>query len=470
MYNLTNGQNLKHRGLVVPSTLLLLWAIPLILFPFLFRRADFGILAFCFFASLSSYFLFLKTQNSDSEFRFGLGAGILVRVLLLFSPVFLSEDVYRFLWDGSMVLRGSSPYSVLPGEIAFESQDPWREELLEKMNSGAYYSVYPPMLQILFLIPSALMELFSSVKIGIGFWKLTVFLFELGFAYLSLRKKNKNYSFLKYWLHPLVLWEGTGNGHPEPILVFFLFYSALLWQKGRILTAWISFLSAIFLKLVPLLLLPYLFFRWIGKRSIRTRILIILSGTVIFISSSVWILSLYPDTEILQKQWKEGLGVYFHLFEYHGGIYYLTKIPMKYTWYPYSAALLLSFLASVFIVFYSYLKSIRKESNDLISLAGLWVGVSGIYYALSSTVHPWYFLPILAASVYSKHIWPLAASSVWILSYSTYLELPYSDKNWALWTEHLIVLVIFLYETFAKKSGNSRIKKEDIANSVIEPS
>lgn len=447
MYNLTNEQNIKGNQGTLPYLSPLLWALPLLLFPYFYKREDFPVLIGFFCLSGLGMFLFLKGKNSESKFRIGIVAGILVRVLLLFSPVFLSEDLFRFLWDGAVSLEGLSPFSTLPGEIVFSGAPPWSKELLGKMNSPGYYSVYPLVLQILFLVPTLGMKAFASVPFGIFLWKVIVFVFELFFLLLSNHYKKENFHFLKYWLHPLVLWEGVGNGHPEPILVFFVFASVYLWEKKRPILSLLAYLSGILVKLVPILLLPYLFFLWIRKQKLRFVVLGFLLGFLVFLSGIFYLWKFYPETSLLQKQWKEGIGVYFHLFEYHGGIYYLTKIPMKYTWYPYSAALLLSFFAILGILIFSFVRSGKRKYPDPISeFSAVWIGIFGIYYALSSTIHPWYFLPLVAFSVFSGHIWPLVASFVWILSYSTYEALPYTDKAWVLWVEFVSVFAAYFWE------------------------
>ncbi len=460
MYSLTNAQYLKHRGFVVTSTILSLWALPLVIFPFFFQRSEFWTLSLCFFASLAGYFLYLRLAENKHFFSLGIFAGISIRFVLLFSPIFLSEDVFRFLWDGLILQEGISPYSILPKEIHFVSNEPWREELLVRMNSPSYYSVYPPILQILFLIPAWFMKSFQSVYIGTIFWKGIVFLFELGFLFLarSVNSKKENLSFLIYWLHPLVLWEGVGNGHPEPILIFFLFGAAYQWQKKKFFLSGVSYITAILTKLIPLLLLPYLFFLWVRKLSFRKVLFLGLAG-LLLILAFFYVSGIDLDLHFLRNQWEDGIGVYFNLFEYHGGIYYITKILLKHSWYPYSSGLLLAFISLASIFIYSFLKHREEEADSFVRFCGIWVALSGIYYTFSSTIHPWYILPIFAASIFSKNVWPIAASAIWIVSYSTYQKIPYLDQNWALLLEYSFVLGAFLYEIVRTRRKKTWITK-----------
>ncbi|WP_246050765.1 hypothetical protein [Leptospira langatensis] len=413
-----------------------------------------------FFLSLIGYFLLVRRSSYQGlSYSTGIRAGILLRICLLFTPVFLSEDVFRFLWDGLLVQEGVSPYSILPKDVLLFSNESWKEELLRKMNSPGYYSVYPPLLQALFLFPSFILKESGSVFFGVFSWKILVFLAELGIYYIirSRNKEEEKTAFLKYWLHPLVLWEGVANGHSEPILFLLLLLSLVFWQKGRSVLAFLFYIGSILTKILPLVLAPYLFFSWIRKRS-RKEILFILGiGSILFFGFSYWFFTPFLENELLRKQWTKGLGVYFNLFEFHGAIYYLVKIPMKYTWYPYSAAPALGFISFLWICIYSFLVS-RKEGQDKFEiLPKIWVSICGIYYILSSTLHPWYVLPILGAATFSGNLWPFAVGAVWILSYSTYSTAQFGDQTWVMILEHSIVYITFAYEFFRSKAPKSSL-------------
>ena len=97
---------------------------------------------------------FSKTWKSD------LLTGIILRVLLLFSWPNLSQDVYRFLWDGALFAQGVSPYLFTP-EALVGVQDvlnitlPGRDQMLRLMGSlsASNFSNYPPIKQLIFALP-----------------------------------------------------------------------------------------------------------------------------------------------------------------------------------------------------------------------------------------------------------------------------------------------------------------------------
>ena len=67
---------------------------------------------------------------------------------LLHLPPSLSDDAYRYVWDGQVQAHGINPYQYVPQDPALEFlQD---GALYDHLNSPAFYSVYPPVSQLIF--------------------------------------------------------------------------------------------------------------------------------------------------------------------------------------------------------------------------------------------------------------------------------------------------------------------------------
>jgi hypothetical protein len=59
------------------------------------------------------------------------GIAILLRVALLFTPVSLSEDVYRYVWDGHLLGQGVNPYAQPADSPLLDAYDtPLRERVI----------------------------------------------------------------------------------------------------------------------------------------------------------------------------------------------------------------------------------------------------------------------------------------------------------------------------------------------------
>ena len=63
------------------------------------------------------FFLCYKLiQFEKWNFRFLVAAGVLFRLVFLLAIPNLSQDFYRFLWDGSLMAEGFNPYLLTPDQ------------------------------------------------------------------------------------------------------------------------------------------------------------------------------------------------------------------------------------------------------------------------------------------------------------------------------------------------------------------
>ncbi len=238
--------------------LLLLCGVGYYILAYQTSREYFVQLLLLFIFLFAAYFVSYK-KFSKTHFNYLLIAGIVFRILLLFSIPNLSDDVYRFIWDGGLAANGINPFSHLPIEIMqMPPVTGITKELFVQLNSPHYYTVYPPVLQSVFWLAAKLFPI--NVFATIVFLKCLIFLVELitFFLILQLLKKLSlpRHLSLLYILNPLVITELTGNVHFEGVMIFFVLLSFLLLLKSN----WQG--SAIFLglgvatKLIPLLFLP----------------------------------------------------------------------------------------------------------------------------------------------------------------------------------------------------------------------
>ncbi|MEP2278980.1 MAG: mannosyltransferase, partial [Maribacter sp.] len=95
------------------------------------------------------FFCFKLIQFEKLNFRFLLGVGIIFRLIFLFTEPNLSQDFYRFIWDGHLVSSGVNPYLHTPDELMqnMVSIIPNASELYQGMGnlSARHYSNYPPL-------------------------------------------------------------------------------------------------------------------------------------------------------------------------------------------------------------------------------------------------------------------------------------------------------------------------------------
>ena len=136
----------KYNYIILTGFALILY----FLFAYLLERTSFYKLLFLWISLFScSYYLY---RSRITDFSFLVYISILFRFIFLFSDPNLSQDFYRFIWDGNIQLLGINPYRYTPDEIINLIDFPSSGILYEKMGnlSNNHYSNYPPISQYLF--------------------------------------------------------------------------------------------------------------------------------------------------------------------------------------------------------------------------------------------------------------------------------------------------------------------------------
>lgn len=418
-------------------------------------RTDFIKLISLFFAL---FFLCYKLiQFEKWNFNFLLISGILFRLIFLLVEPNLSQDFYRFIWDGELVLSGINPYLQSPDSI-MENGGILLANAQELHNgmgslSARHFSNYPPLNQLLFAISAFLGG--KSIMGSLIAMRSIIILADIGIYYFGkklLRYLNRSpYLIFWYFLNPLVIIELTGNLHFEGVMLFFFIWGLCLITLNKWLFAAIAFACSISVKLVPLMFLPLLISYFGFRKSMKFYIVLglaILMGVLPFYSSEF--LNNYTNT----------VGLWFSNFEFNAGIYNLIKqIAIKFDVKPWELikiyGKLVPYIMIGFVLLLTFLRDNKKMPILISSM--LWVLV--LYYFLSSTVHPWYIIFLVGLSVFTDYRFPLAWSVVIILSYSAYENPEFKENLGFLFIEYFVVFGFMIYEIFKLKGLKLLIRK-----------
>jgi len=420
---------------------LLLFLIALICYSLIsFTERDSFIVLFslvCF-----AYILYLFLVRKSLNFKSILISGLLFRLCFFFTEPQLSDDIYRFVWDGEIISNGLSPYEELPSDLGVIINE--NKDVYELMNSKNYYSVYPPVMQSVFYISSFFP---GNLFIKITFFRLVLLLAEIAIMVLLARilsalKLNEN-GLIIYALNPLVIIETIGNLHFESMMIcFFLFGFYILIRNAKItlvslFLASIFFAFGIMTKLTLALILPVLLFFIPFRKLAGLGLLTVFFCIVLFLPFL---------SEVLVQNFSQSLDLYFRSFEFNASIFYLinsigTKIKGWDT-VQYIGPVL-SLLSLILIAAFCIL---RKKQNWLsyFNLAQL---AFFIYLLFSTTVHPWYIMNLIFLSVFTRKIYPLLWSLSVYLSYYMYSHELYEPPI-LLTVEYLLVGFVFFMETF----------------------
>ncbi len=396
--------------------------------------------------ALALFFLFFKLMQFEKwNFNFLLVTGIVFRLVFLVALPNLSQDFYRFIWDGELINQGINPYLYTPNELVENSkfQIPNSGILHEGMGSlsARNFSNYPPVNQFIFAISTFLG--FGSVLGSVISMRLLIIAADIGIVYFGrklLQNLNQS-SHLIFWyfLNPLVIIELTGNLHFEGVMLFFFVWATYLISSGNYKKAAPIYAASIMVKLVPALFLP-LFLRYLGlKKSIFFYALVGLSGFL-------FLLPFYNAQFI--GNYSQTIGLWFSNFEFNAGIYNLIKqVAVHYfevkPWilikeYGTLVKIMAIALILVLALFRKHEKPAQLMSSMLIVLTA--------YYFLSSTIHPWYLTFLLGLSLFTNYRFTILWTASIILSYYAYSQPDFKENLWLLFVEYLLVFGYLGYE------------------------
>ncbi len=401
------------------------------------------------FAAL--FFLHYKLiQLEKWNFKFLLVSGILFRLVFLWAEPNLSQDFYRFIWDGELIKNGINPYLHLPKQLIEQQGLPIAnaQELFQGMGdlSAKHYSNYPPINQIIFALATFLGG--GSILGSIITMRLVIILADIGILYFGrklLQNLNlSNHKAFWYFLNPLVIIELTGNLHFEGVMLFFFVWALYLSTTKKWLWAAPIYAASILVKLVPILFLP-LFLKYFGfKKSISFYLLI--GGSCVLL-----LLPFYSSSFI--GNYSETVGLWFSNFEFNAGIYNLTKqIGVSYfDAKPWELVKVYGKWVAISVIIGTFLIAVlRKNQNINTLLVSMLLVLTG-YYFLSSTVHPWYIVSLIVLSMFTKYRFALVWSLMAMLSYFAYSNPEFEESLWLLAVEYIVVFTYLIYEIMGRK-------------------
>jgi alpha-1,6-mannosyltransferase len=382
----------------------------------------------------------------ERRLTFWVAASVIFRALLLFAVPALSDDFYRFIWDGRLLAGGYHPFSEVPTyymehRVNIPGID---EELFDHLNAKATFTSYPSVAQLIFWVSVKLSP--DSVYGSVLVMKFTLFFFELGTLQL-LRCLLQTFNIhraniLLYSLNPLVILEITGNLHFEGVMIFFLLLAIHLLMKQRFLASSFAYALSICAKLIPIIFLPLLvrYFGW--KKAIIYALL----------TAALVVLLFLPllDMDII-KGFSTSLGYYFLRFEFNASVYYLIRA-IGYLIFGFNiiqfAGPVLALAATV-IIFRIALRRLPAEFPRKIDKsffqAMLWCLF--VYFLSTSILHPWYIITLLTVSLFTTYRFPLVWTGVIFLTYAGYTENGFNENLLLTALEYLVVIGYLVYET-----------------------
>ena len=460
----------------------MLMAISCVLFYFSFaynlERTDFVKLLMLYSALFVLFYKLVQLLKNNIELLTWLA--FIFRAVFILAIPNLSQDFYRFIWDGRMILEGLNPYLYTVESFIKNDQFPvaQAQELYHGMGSlnASHFTNYPPINQLCFVIAG----LFAGKSIlgSVVVMRLLIIAADFGTLYFGKKLLTKlnlpAYNIFWYLLNPFIIIELTGNLHFEGVMIFFLVWSLYLLHIGKWQLAAIVFALSISVKLMPLLFLP-LFYQWFMKQKIivseaeqslsiskiassfpprndgfKSIKKLIIFYLIIGLTTLLLFASFYSETFI--NNYSKTVALWFQDFEFNASLYYIAR-GIGYLFRGYNEIGIIGKFIPLLVILFVLVITFFRKNDTTLKLISSMLFVLTFYYFTATTVHPWYVATLLILSVFTNYKFPLVWSFAIILSYLAYLNTNNTENLWIIGLEYAIVYSVFIWEVFINKKA-----------------
>ncbi len=288
---------------------------------------------------------------------------LIVSIIFLFMSTTWSTDIYRYIWDGGLLVHQINPYTITPEKAypAIFNQ----EYLFSHMSWKNQYTVYPPVAQIIFAVAYLLYTYFgiigAKILLGLPVVLLAIFFYE---------KIEKKY-FMFLLLNPFILFEAFNGGHIDFWMILFLVLSIYFYKKENLKTSAVFLGLAVLTKLYPLIFLPYFVFD-LYKKSLNKSLTFI---SITIFSIFLFYIPIFGDISFLINRYVS----WVKMMEFNSSIFTFTSYSL--------------FISVIFLTINLFINKFSIKTLILATIA---------FFAFSSVVYPWYISTIFYLVIYSK--------------------------------------------------------------------
>lgn len=347
-------------------------------------------------ASLAIFFTGKSIQGERlAPFLVGaaVAVALAVRLMLLIGPgesYPLSSDVFRYVWDGKMLVNGVNPFLFAPS--APELQHFREYPLSLNINHPNLPTIYPPVAQYIFglsyLIGGGTVWGFRIVSVAVEL--LSILLLD---RWLS--ESGAPRSHLLLWLFsPLILIEFIFSSHVDLLAIPFLLAMLLLLGRKHVVAAAAMFTAAVLVKFLCLLFLPFVLQSIGGSGRWRFLGMCAATGVLLYLPF------------VGDAGWHAfgSLPTYLAEWEYNGSVYLLMKNLFDSTTSRLICAVLLLGVGLLILL--------RRSELEKKLMA-----IYTAFAVLTTTLFPWYLAPVMPFAVRFGWLPMLVFSGMVLLSY-----------------------------------------------------
>ena len=440
----------------LPILLTIISAVLYFTFAYNLERTAYFKLVSIYVLLFTSFYFLIKNNKENTNFLTAIA--FLFRAIFILSIPNLSQDFYRFIWDGRLILQGINPYLYTPESYISQAQYPvaQAQELYNGMRqlNASHFTNYPPINQLCFIIAGVFAG--KSIVGSAMVLRLLIIAADFGILYygkkLLKQLKLPTHNIFWYILNPFIIIELTGNLHFEGVMIFFLIWSLYLLHVGKWKWAAVVFALSIATKLVPLMFLPLFFWWFLKEQTTKNFIKLITFYTIVLVTILLLFAPFFSSQFI--DNYAKTVGLWFSNFEFNASIYYIARA-IGYWFRGYNEIAVIGKILPVITILFILYLSFLKKNTSLQKLITAMLFSFTIYLFLSTTVHPWYIATILMLSIFTNYKFPLVWSFIIIISYLAYANADNTENLWVIALEYLVVFGVFIWETILQKTKKS---------------
>ncbi len=227
----------------------------------------YGWFGLAFLAYLAALWLVQRAEQDGSAPRLRwvllgwiLAVAVICRGFLLGTVPTLSDDIYRYRWDGWVQRAGLDPYAYPPAHprLAF-----LRDPEFHRVNFPELRTVYPPVTELAFRLGVALGETLTAQKLVFVSAEAVLALSLWG---LLLQRGRSPLWLVAYLWHPLPMLEVAGSGHNDALGIACLWLGLWAWGAGWRMGSALAWAGAFLSKFASAVLVPWWWFRRTARR------------------------------------------------------------------------------------------------------------------------------------------------------------------------------------------------------------
>jgi hypothetical protein len=383
--------------------------------------------------------------------RWVVGAALAFRLVAVLGQPALSDDVYRYVWDGRVQAHGIDPYRYAP--VAPELAE-LRDEVWAAINHPELKTIYPPLAQLAFGALALAGAGPTGFRLALG---LADFGVVLALGALLRRARLPADRVILYAWNPLAVIESGGSGHVEPLGVALVVLAAGWIIDRRPGLSTLALAGAVQAKLLPLALVPC----WL--RRLRAREIALFGATLALLALPylAWGGNVLGRGLVdYAERWERNAFLYAGVERLLAG---LDAAPLlkagldalrarvgegllpwdflyRHVWPPELARAVVLAAALGWIVWLAFRPGLDAARETFLALAGVLL--------LAPTLHPWYVLWVLPfAAAFRSRGWLLFAALVPLAYAGGAADVPWTVRA----IEYLPPLGLLLWDAFSRR-------------------